>query len=305
MGGKFMKVGVIMGGISAEREVSLNSGNEILRSLDETKYEVYPIIIDSKMELIDKVKGIDIAFLALHGNFGEDGTVQSILEALNIPYTGCGVLSSAICMDKDITKRILRDAKIATAKWTIVTSIEGIDYNEIEKLGYPVVIKPNSGGSSVATSIINNKSEVEGAVEIALKYDKEVMVEHFIKGDEITCSILEDKMLPVLVIKPKASFFDYTSKYCDGGADEVVVELEPELHKKVEDMALECYKLLKCSVYARVDMIVEKGIPYILEVNTLPGMTKNSLIPKSAKAVGISFDKLLDIIISESMKEKR
>lgn len=300
-----MKVGVIMGGISSEREVSLNSGKEIVKYLDEDKYNIYPIVINNKMELMEKVKGIDIAFLALHGNFGEDGTVQSILEALNIPYTGCGVLASAICMDKDITKKLMRDAKIATAEWVMVSSIEGIDYNSIKHMGYPVVVKPNSGGSSVATTIIHNEEDIEGAVISALKYDKEVMIEKFIGGDEITCSILNGVMLPVLVIKPKSSFFDYTSKYSDGGADEFVVELEPTLHKLVEAMALECYRILKCSVYARVDMIVEEGIPYVLEVNTLPGMTSNSLIPKSARAANISFTKLLDMIIENSLKERR
>lgn len=300
-----MKVGVIMGGISAEREVSLNSGNEIVKNLDKNKYDVYPIVINNKTELLEKIEGMDAAFIALHGKFGEDGTVQSILEALNVPYTGCGVLSSALCMDKDITKRVLRDGGINTADWLIVKSLEDINYVEIEKIGYPVVVKPNSGGSSVATAIINNRNDIEGAVLMALKYDKEVMIEHFIKGDEITCSILNGKMLPILAIKPKSSFFDYTSKYSDGGADEFVVELEPELQKKVEEMALLSYRLLKCSVYARVDMIVKEGVPFVLEINTLPGMTRNSLIPKSAGATGIPFDKLLDLIIEYSMIERR
>lgn len=300
-----MKIGVIMGGISAEREVSLNSGREIVKNLDANKYDIYPIVVNSKSELIEKVKGIDIAFLALHGQFGEDGTVQSILEALGITYTGCGVLSSAICMDKDVTKKILRDGKIQTADWTTVRSTKEIDYDRIKKIGYPVVVKPNSGGSSVATVVINKEADLRDAVRMALKYDKEVMIEHFIKGDEITCSILNGAMLPVLAIKPKASFFDYTSKYSDGGADEIIVELEPELHKKVETMAISSYKLLKCSVYARVDMIVKDGEPYVLEVNTLPGMTRNSLIPKSALAAGIPFEKLLDMIIEYSILEKR
>lgn len=300
-----MKVGVIMGGISAEREVSLNSGEEIINNLDKDKYEISPIIIDSKIELIEKIKGVDIAFLGLHGQFGEDGTVQSILEALNIPYTGCGVLSSAICMDKDITKRILRDSGISTAAWTLIKAGEEIDYKIIEALGYPVVIKPNSGGSSVATAIVESSDKVEKAVVEALKYDNEVMIEKFIGGDEITCSIIDGKLLPVLVIKPKAAFFDYTAKYSDGCAEEYVIELESSLKEQVEQMALITYKLLKCSVYARIDMIVENGIPYVLEANTLPGMTRNSLIPKSARAVGISFSKLLDLIIEYSLKERR
>lgn len=299
-----MKIGVIMGGISSEREVSLNTGAEICRNLDSKKYEVIPITLDSKEELIDKVKGIDMAFLALHGKFGEDGTVQGILEMLNIPYTGCGVLSSAMCMDKDITKRLVKAEEIKTAGWIIVRNTDEIDYERIEKMGYPVVVKPNSGGSSVATFIIKDKAEILNAVAEGLKYDREVMIEKYIKGDEITCCILNGKMLPVLVIKPRASFFDYTSKYADGGADEYIVELEENLQKKVEYMAIKCYELLKCSVYARVDLIVQDGEPYVLEINTLPGMTKNSLFPKSARGVGISFSQLLDLIIEYSLKER-
>lgn len=299
-----MKIGVIMGGISSEREVSLNTGMEILNNLDKTKYSVVPIVIDDKKDLMEKTEGVDFAFIALHGHFGEDGTVQGVLETLNIPYTGCGILSSAICMDKDMTKRILRMNGINTADWIMVRNADEIDYDAIEKLGYPVVVKPNSGGSSVATTIVSSREKIKESVIEALKYDREVMIEQYIKGDEITCPILDGKMLPVLAIKPKSSFFDYTSKYTDGGADEFVVELEETLHKKVENMAVKCYELLKCSVYSRVDMIVKDGEPYVLEVNTLPGMTKNSLFPKSAKAAGISFARLLDLIIEYSLRER-
>lgn len=298
-----MKIGVIMGGVSSEREVSLSTGREIVSNLDKSKYEVVPIVLDSKEQLIEKVKGIDAALLALHGHFGEDGVVQGILETLNIPYTGCGVLSSAMCMDKDITKRLLRFGGIKTADWIIVKDADNYDINEVEKLGYPVVVKPNSGGSSVATRIVMKREEVKDAIIEALKYDNEVMVEEFIKGDEITCPILDGKMLPIISIRPKSnSFFDYTSKYADGGADEIIVEFEEQLQKKIEEMAVKCYELLKCSVYSRVDMILKQGVPYLLEINTLPGMTKNSLFPRSAKAVGISFSQLLDLIIEHSLK---
>lgn len=299
-----MRVGVIMGGISSEREVSLNSGQSILANLDKNKYEIIPVVIDSKEDLFTKVKDIDFALLALHGKFGEDGTVQAVLQTMGIPYSGCDTLSSAVCMDKDMTKKVLKSRDIRTAPWFNVSSVEEIDYNRIEQLGYPVVVKPNNGGSSVATFVVKEKSEIEAAVIEALKWDKEVMIEKYIKGDEITCPILDDEMFPVLAIKPKSSFFDYTSKYSDGGADEFVVELEPSLHKQVEEMAIATYKALKCSVYARVDMIVKDGVPYILEVNTLPGMTKNSLFPKSAAGKNISFSGLLDRIIEISLRER-
>ena len=297
-----MKIGVIMGGVSSEREISLRTGEEIANNIDKSKYEVCKIIIDSEQELVEKVKGIDFALLALHGKFGEDGTVQGVLETVGIPYSGCGVLSSAICMDKDVCKTMVRAAGLNTADWFTVKSADKIDYEAIEKMGYPVVVKPNSGGSSVATYIINNKEEILNAVEDGLKYDNEVMIEKFIKGDEITCCIMDGEMLPVLVIKPRSTFFDYTSKYTNGGADEYVVQLEEALHKKVEYMALKAWEALKCSVYTRIDMIVKEGEPFILEANTLPGMTKNSLFPKSASSVGISFPKLIDMIIEKSLK---
>ncbi len=297
-----MKVGVIMGGVSSERDISLKSGNSVVENLDRSKYEVVPIVLDSKEDVIDKVKGIDFALLALHGKFGEDGTIQGVLETLGIPYSGCGLLSSSVCMDKDMTKKVLKACDIRTARWYTVMSIDEIDYKLIEEYTYPVVVKPNSGGSSVATFVVNSKDEIENCVSEALKWDKEVMIEEYINGDEITCPVIDGKLLPIIAIKPKSAFFDYTSKYTDGGADEFVIELEKELHKEVEKMALATYKALKCAVYSRVDMIIKNGIPYILEVNTLPGMTKNSLIPKSAAGVNINFRELLDIIIEKSIK---
>ncbi len=301
-----MKIGVIMGGISSEREISLKSGNSIIENIDKKKYEVIPIVIDKKEDIVSKTKGIDFALLALHGQFGEDGTVQAVLQTVGIPYSGCGPLSSAMCMDKDVSKSILMAAGIRTASWINLRKGDAIDFNEIRELGYPIVVKPTHGGSSVATFIVKEEKEIKDCVEEAFKWDSEVMIEKFIKGDEITCPVYGDKMLPVIAIKPNAEFFDFTSKYQDGGAEEVVVELEEELHKEVEKMALATYKALKCEVYARVDMIVtEQGIPYILEVNTLPGMTKNSLIPKSAAAINIDFSKLIDMIIEDSMKISR
>ena len=301
-----MKVGVIMGGISSEREISLKSGNSVVENIDKNKYEVIPIVIDKKEDIINKVKGIDFALLALHGQFGEDGTVQAVLQTLGIPYSGCGPLSSAACMDKDMTKSLLQAEGIRTAPWINLRSWDETNYEDIKKLGYPVVVKPTHGGSSVATFIIKEEKEIENAVKEAFKWDNEVMIEKFIKGDEITCPVMGREMFPVVAIKPHAEFFDYTAKYADGGSDEFVIELEKSLHKEVEKMALDTYRALKCSVYARIDMIItEGGIPYILEVNTLPGMTKASLFPKSAAGRGIDFSGLIDLIIENSIKEKR
>lgn len=299
-----MRVGVIMGGISSERDVSLNTGREIVSNLDKNKYEVIPIVIEKKEDIIEKTKDIDFAFIALHGKFGEDGIVQAVLETLNIPYSGCNPLASGICMDKSITKSILKTAGVNTAEWLTVSSIDELDVNKIAEVGYPVVVKPNSGGSSVATTIVRNENDIRDAVIEALKYDDEVMIEKYIKGEEITCCILDGKILPVISIKPKSHFFDYTSKYADGGADEIVIELDSPIKEKVEEAVLKCWKYLKCSVYARIDIIIGVDDIYVLEINTLPGLTKNSLFPKSAKAYGLSFGELLDKIVELSIRDR-
>lgn len=300
-----MKVGVIMGGISSEREISLKSGEAVINALKDSKYEVVAIDIKKTEELVEKVKGIDFAFLALHGKFGEDGTVQSVLQTMKIPYSGCSPLSSGICMDKDMTKKVLKACDIRTAKWFTVRSVDEIDYEKVDEYGLPIVVKPNNGGSSVATFILKDKSEIENAVREGLKWDNEVMIEQFIKGDEITCPIFDGEMYPVLAIKPHAEFFDYTAKYSDGGSDEFIVELEENLYKEVKKLALATYKGIKCGVYARVDMIISNGVPYVLEVNTLPGLTANSLFPKSAKGLGIEFPQFIENIIETSLKENR
>ena len=298
-----MKVGVLMGGISSEREVSLNSGKSIMEHINKEKYEVIPVVIDKKEDVIEKTKGLDFAFLALHGKFGEDGEIQSVLQTLNIPYSGCGPLSSGICMDKDLAKSVLKAKGIRTAKWINVKSVEEIDYDKIEEMGYPVFIKPTNGGSSVATFKIKKKEDVEAAVIEGLKWDNEVLIEEFVKGDEITCPVFNGELFPVLAIKANSEFYNYEQKYSANGAEHYPIKLEEKLHNEVEKMALETYRALKCSVYARVDMIItEEGVPYILEVNTLPGMTATSLFPQSAADKGINYSEFIDLIIETSLK---
>lgn len=298
-----MKIGVIMGGISSEREISLKSGEQVLLNLNRDKYEErIPIIIDSKSEVVEKIKGIDFAFLALHGQFGEDGTIQGLLETIGIPYSGCGVLPSAICMNKELTKRIVKTVGVDTAKWLIVKAVEEIDYKKIRELQYPVFIKPNKGGSSVATFLVRSEDEVEIAVREGLKYDNEIMIEEYINGEEITSFVLNGEVFPTVKIKSKNSeFFDYDSKYGENGAEEEVVLLEEKLQEKINNISKKVWDILGCNSYARIDMIVRDGVPYLLEVNTLPGMTKQSLIPKSAKVRGLEFSELLDKIIECSL----
>lgn len=298
-----MKVGVIMGGISSEREISLQSGEQVLLNLNKDKYEeIIPIIIDSKSEVVEKIKGIDFAFLALHGKFGEDGTIQGLLETMGIPYSGCRLLPSAICMNKGLTKRIVKTVGINTAKWLIVKSVEEIDYKKIKELQYPVFIKPNNGGSSVATFLVRREDEVEMAVREGLKYDNEIIIEEYINGEEITSFVLNGEVFPTVSIKSKkGEFFDYASKYDENGAEEEIVLLEENLQEKINNISKKVWDILGCNSYARIDMIVSDGVPYLLEVNTLPGMTKQSLIPKSAKVRGLEFSELLDKIIECSL----
>ena len=298
-----MKIGVIMGGISSEREISLKSGEQVLLNLNKDKYEeIIPIIINSKSEVIEKINGIDFAFLALHGQFGEDGTIQGLLETMGIPYSGCGVLPSAICMNKGLTKRIVKTAGVDTAKWLIIKSVAEIDYKKIKELKYPIFIKPNNGGSSVATFLVRNEYEVEKAVREGLKYDKEIIIEEYIDGKEITSFVLNGEVFPTVGIKSKnGEFFDYSSKYEENGAEEEVVFLEENLQEKINKISKKVWDILGCNSYVRIDMIVREGVPYLLEVNTLPGMTTQSLIPKSAKVKGLEFSDLLDKIIECSL----
>jgi len=299
-----MKVGIIMGGVSSERQISLNSGEEVFAAFDKEKYDVVKIQID-KMEDLAKAKDIDFAYLVLHGKFGEDGIVQSVLESYGVPYSGSGPLSSALCMDKDITKRILKSADINTAPWLTVASVEEIDYDYVDKIGYPVVVKPNSGGSSVATNIVKSMQALADAVELAFQFDNEVIIEKFIKGDEISCCILEDKVVAVVMIKHNAEFFNYEAKYKDSGTVETVVKFPDELHNKIVDMANKCWKVCKCRVMGRVDMLIKDGVPYVLEINTLPGHTQGSIFPRGIKGAGISYGEMLERIVQASLKIKR
>lgn len=297
-----MRVGVIMGGTSSEKQVSMMTGKEMVAHLNKQKYDVVEILLEDHQEVIEKVQGIDVALLALHGKFGEDGTIQGVLETLGIPYTGSGLLASSLCMDKNMAKKILRYEGIATPDWMHLIRGEELPLQDIELMGYPLVVKPNAGGSSVGVQIVHNRNALLAAVSEVFKWDNEIIIEQYMIGEEITCPILNDKLLPVLSIKHTAVFFDYQAKYDDASTIEEPVELPLAIHDRVAKAAMTSYKSLKCSVYARVDMLIKEGVPYVLEVNTLPGMTQNSLLPKSALAAGISYSALLDSIIDSSLQ---
>lgn len=297
-----MKVGVLMGGISSEREVSLKSGEGIIKNLDKNKYEVFSIIINSKKEVIEKVQGLDFVFLALHGEFGEDGSIQALLESIGMNYSGCGVLTSALCMDKKQTKRILKSEGIRVAKdIKINLKNKNSSIEDLEALGYPMVVKPNAGGSSIGVSIVRNKEELQKSILEALKYSTEILVEEYLEGEEYTIPVLNGEIFPILLIKSDTEFFDYVSKYADDGATEELVTLPKELQAEFEEIGKRCWDIFNCKAYVRIDIIVSKGLPYVLEINTLPGMTKNSLFPKSAKGANIEYSELLDKIIEYSL----
>ncbi|MCV9952379.1 D-alanine--D-alanine ligase [Paenibacillus sp. BT-177] len=303
-----MKIGVTMGGTSTEREVSLQTGQEMLNHLDRSRYEVVPIVIDQPADLIAQVQntGIDFALLALHGQYGEDGTVQGALETLGIPYTGSGVLASSLCMNKQLSKMLLKSAGVLTPAGLCWQGMGDYDQQAVEQLGYPVIVKPNMGGSSIGIQLVHNGKELHSAIQKACALDQTILVEPFIQGTELTCSIVDGEVLPIIRIRSAHSeWFDYKAKYETGGAEEKVIQLPPVIEQRVRETALASYRLLQCKVYARIDMILCQDVPYVLEVNTLPGMTANSLLPKSAAAVGITFTQLLDRIITSSLHERK
>ncbi|QBD84362.1 D-alanine--D-alanine ligase [Clostridium tetani] len=298
-----MQIGVVMGGVSTEKEISNLTGKYIIENLDKSKYEILPIPINTKFELIDKIKCLEFAFIALHGNFGEDGKVQALLETMGVPYSGSGVLASSLCMDKNMSKKILQGEGIKTPRWIILYKNEDIDFEGIKNIGYPLVVKPNSGGSSIGITIVRKYEELIKAIEEAFKFDEEILIEEYIKGEEITCCMLDGKPLPILSIKTKEEFFNYKAKYFEGVAEEKVADLSLELKDQVEKISNKCWKSFKLKVYGRIDMIIKGNEVYVIEINTLPGMTKYSLFPKSAKAYGLNFSELLDKIIELSIKE--
>ncbi|HAG44476.1 MAG TPA: D-alanine--D-alanine ligase [Clostridium sp.] len=296
-----MKIGVLMGGVSSERKISILSGKEILNNIDKSKYEVLPIVINSKEEIIEKVKEVDFVFIALHGAFGEDGIVQGVLESISMPYSGCNVLTSALCMNKNQTKRILKSEDITVAPGIIVNDINQLPMKIIEGFGYPMVVKPNNGGSSIGTFLVNNKKELKDGILKVLQYDNDILIEKYLRGNEYTIPMLNGEILPIIAIKARNEFFDYNSKYEDDGAEEIIASLPYELEKKMKQIAKQCWHIFNCKAYVRIDIIVSEGVPYVLELNTLPGMTKNSLFPKSAEGANMKYSELLDKIIEYSL----
>jgi len=295
-----------MGGLSREREISLKTGKAILKALTEKGYTACPI--DVGQDIVETLikKKIECAFIALHGRFGEDGTIQGMLELMRIPYTGSGVLASALALHKIMAKKIFLCEKIPTPSFEVFRRQEiGKDPPKKISLPLPLVVKPAREGSTIGVSIARTEEELVLAFKEAGKYDEEILVEEFIKGKEITVGILEEIPLPVIEIVPKSGFYDYHSKYTKGETQYIIPARVPrEKYLNAQEMSLKAFRVLGCSGCARVDLMAdEKGDPFVIDVNTMPGMTETSLLPQAAGYAGIAFEDLVErILLGASLK---
>lgn len=309
-----MKVAVLYGGTSGEREVSLSSGKGIMEALKKNGHDV--IGIDFNPTSLENIINLDVdmAFIGLHGKYGEDGRVQGLLEMLNIPYVGSGVLASALAMDKTKAKQIFNQNGLLTANsktynTKTMNELQSIVKDIEEHFSFPCVVKPNQEGSTLGLTIVKDKSQLAGAVETAVSCDSVILVEEFVKGREVTVAVLgevgQEYALPVIEIIPKNEYYDYESKYTLGGSEHIVpAELEDSVTKSLQKYAVLAHQLLGCKTYSRVDFIVkEDGTSIILEVNTLPGMTPTSLFPDAARAVNMSYEEMIEKFLNLSLQE--
>ena len=326
-----MNIAVLTGGTSSERDVALASGLQVAGALRELGHAVNVVdlatgfvpseheaallpggvgreppsverlhelergMLGSGLGELPVIRGADVVFLALHGGRGEDGTIQAILDVIGVPYTGSGHLASALAMDKDLSKRLLRDHGIASAAWTMTPTTP----QQVERaVGYPCVVKPSKQGSSVGMSLVRRPDALGAALDLAARYDDEVMVERFIPGREYTVGILGDRALPVVEIRPRHELFDYECKYTPGMADEIApAPIDDALAAILQDAALRAHAAIKLGGYSRIDFRADEAeCIFFLEANTLPGLTANSLIPKAARAAGIPFPVLCETI---------
>ncbi|MCM8789929.1 MAG: D-alanine--D-alanine ligase [Candidatus Omnitrophica bacterium] len=308
----FGRIAVLMGGPSSERKISLKSGKAVFEALRAAGVNVVAVDIktDSVKDNILLLKRIrpDCVFIALHGRFGEDGSIQSILDSLSIPYTGSGERASSLAMDKIASRRIFEAAGLAVPKYKELNkNSRHSNFKFFRHLGFPLVVKPATHGSSIGLSIIDRKKDFKKAVELAFRFDEKIIVEKYIKGRELTVGILKERPLPVIEIIPKKKFFDFEAKYKTGMTDYIVpAKISAIAARKAQSAGLRAHKLLGCFGCSRVDMILsEDGIPYVLEVNTIPGLTNTSLLPKAARVLGIDFEELcLTLIRLAYEKEK-
>jgi D-alanine-D-alanine ligase len=294
------KIGVLMGGLSSEREVSLATGNAILKALTDRGYNA--VAVDVGKDVAERIQneGIEVAFNALHGKFGEDGAIQGLLEIVGIPYTGSGILASAMGMNKIISKTVFKAYGLNVGPYHIAASGDtGVLETAQAEIGFPLVVKPSSEGSSVGVSLVHTQEEFDGAVKLAFSYDREILIERYIRGMEVQVGILGERALGAIEIVPRDVFYSYKAKYEKGMSDHYFPARVPkEIYDRTLDAGLLAHRALGCRGYSRVDFIIgDDGVPSILEVNTLPGMTATSLLPEIANGVGIPFPKLVEEIL--------
>jgi D-alanine-D-alanine ligase len=332
-----MRIAVLMGGMSDERNVSLSSGVAVVEALRSRGHQVDaidtahgfipreaegallpqgvgaeppprptdPIGIE-ELGMLPQLRSADVAFLALHGGIGEDGTLQAYLGLLGIPYTGTGPLGSAIAMDKDVTKRLLRDSEVPTLPWRVARAPDfSYDPEVIEDfVGVPCVVKPSRQGSSVGLTVVRSLDDLEPAVREAARYDSEVMIEKYAKGRELTVGILGDHALTPVEIRPKKGIYDYESKYTPGMTEYLCpAPLDEEMTAQLQAYAFRAFKVMKLRGYGRVDFILSRERLFCLEANTLPGMTSTSLLPKSAAGSGVEFPELCESIARLALED--
>lgn len=314
-----MKIAVLMGGMSAERDVSLRSGKAVSEALLSKGYEAVTVDVDKNvMFKLAEIKP-DLAFIALHGRYGEDGTIQGMLELMGIPYTGSGVSCSALCINKVLSKKLMSFENIPSAPFLVLNkhlnecSTQEFTQKILDTIGVPVVIKPSTQGSSIGTTIVRDATILEQAIEEALELDHEILAEKFISGTEITASVLgnEDPVaLPIIEIEAAKGLYDYEAKYTPGASSHIIpARLSDEMTARVKEIALKTYKSFGCLGFSRIDMIVDpSGQPYVLEVNNIPGMTELSLFPDAAASYGLAYadlvKKLVDLAVDYWSKMK-
>ncbi|CRK85458.1 D-alanine--D-alanine ligase B [Candidatus Providencia siddallii] len=295
------KIAVLLGGVSAEREISLKSGNVVLNTLRQLGINAHPV--DTKYFPLLKIKnkGFNKAFIALHGIGGEDGTIQGMLEILNLPYTGSGVMASSISIDKLRTKQLWKGAGLVVSPYIFLTKNEYTTttdinlFKQIKQFGLPLIVKPSTEGSSIGISKINNLNMLKAAIDLAFYYSDTLLIEKWLYGPEYTVTVLNGVALPAICILPSGNFYDYNSKYKSNNTQYLCPSgLKKELEFELSDIAIKAYNVIGCRGCARVDIIQDKNKQfYLLEINTSPGMTKKSLAPMAAAKAGFSFSELI------------
>ena len=297
------KIAVLMGGSGSEREISLQSGSTVLAGLRAEGFDAHPVDPKDGVGTII-TGGFDAAFIALHGAGGEDGSMQGMLEILKIPYTGSGALASAAAMDKAFAKDLMRSRGIPTADYKVFYAPLDQDAGKDLKLECPLIVKPVSEGSTVGIYRVEDGADIMSAIKEAFKYDSKVLVEKYIEGREVTVGVLDGEMLPIVEVRPKNGFYDYESKYTKG-MTEYIVPADFDAHelKKMNDISLSVYELFGCKGAARVDIIINSDGPFVLEINTVPGMTETSLLPMAALEAGIGFNDLVARIMNGASLE--